>query len=966
MKRLYVYFLLIILFCPGFLFGEGTWSVFPAPSANFIYDHNGYIWVGSTNILYQYDLKNEEWNPKYNFNYIYVLFQASDETIWVGNRGGVSSIQGDTVINYIIGDGEKSERYWLITEAPDGTIWVGATGGISSFDGSSWIFIGRDQGYPFSQCSGIVCDLEGGVWVTAHSYGAARYYNNEWTKKVDLILKKVYKPYISPDGAIWISADDGAICFKDGLWNEYSEKEGLHVDRVSGYYFPENGNVWLGTSEGIFIFDGVSFNLFSEDIETRYRYASNFQNGEDSELWMSTNRGIVIYNPDVQPLTIQQPSETEYVERYETVTFTWDEYPGATSYEIEFSLDGIFMNPETFSLDTNTFSQDINSSYPISSPYFWRVRPLFQDNGGYWSNPRYIYTIKEIPDIFSPDNNLYVESMDNITFKWRSIPDISFYELAISEDVNFSGCEIYSVTDTTYILNVDKINMNMESHYWCVRAIYEEKPGDWSVVRTFYTHTTGAWEKYARDRMILIDTKYHDGTIWLCTEMGLYRYDTTINELNEVPLDGTLSRTGLTSLAVGNDGTIWVGSTTGLCRYDGSGWEMIIKDNGLSYYNIRAVDIDSSGNVWCVSETALNKFDGDSWISYDLPTVTEINSMKVTPSGDIWVGSDGWVGMFSDGIWKKITSDISNVNDIECSQEGSVWIGSECSNYLAKYTKGKLEFYDPNSRRLSLKPVIDSLHKAGYTRVEDSFYVLQGDSTKYIRSVTVRDDGVVFNGIRYGISYFDGQDWILIPSQNILIPAGYSADFYWKFENISGIAVCGNNRTWGIFDNGVICELIDGYFEYRTMLSTLPTDYIRVIEFDVKNTLWLGTINMGVLKYDGSEWINISLADGLPFLDIQHMRTGLADDIWVARTSGEYHKTGYLSYIQGDDVVENYDFLDTQFTCLSILPDRTLYGGTSDKGIITIKDDTVETITTEKGLLSNSIFDIEASQSGEI
>ncbi|RLA38396.1 MAG: regulator [Gammaproteobacteria bacterium] len=101
----------------------------------------------------------------YNPNYVFSLYVAPDDTIWVGTwGGGVSHFDGERWSNLTVADGLAGNIVYSIAQTPDGALWFGTHRGLSRFDGERWQTIDRRDGLLENNVYTLTVSEDGDLW----------------------------------------------------------------------------------------------------------------------------------------------------------------------------------------------------------------------------------------------------------------------------------------------------------------------------------------------------------------------------------------------------------------------------------------------------------------------------------------------------------------------------------------------------------------------------------------------------------------------------------------------------------------------------------------------------------------------------------------------------------------------------------------------------------------------------------
>ena len=516
------------------------------------------------------------------------------------------------------------------------------------------------------------------------------------------------------------------------------------------------------------------------------------------------------------------------------------------------------------------------------------------------------------------------------------------------------------------------------------------------------------------------------GTVWLGTEAGLASYDgNTI--VTYGPGDGA-ARGGVRSLLVDADGRLWAGhldggitvvhnarirsfrpsdqmnaGITGIAQ-DGNGriwlatagqgvWSVTLEadaftaerlnDTGLREKLLGATKLKDGSICFVVVGGGIVKLNGNSVQPMALPGVPEAlapTSFFQASDGALWVGTDGG-GAFripaSGGSSKRF--DPSNGMPsaiVYCfgeDAEGQIWIGT-VDGGAVKVGKDGLQVFDQR----------------------------RGLHSTFVRCITRDREGNLLIGTNdSGLDIFKGERFVSIGDTDGLVDPQVWA----VLEDRQG-------RTW-FGTNGGILVWNNGEGNSRTETITmqqgrLTTNFIRHLREDDKGTIWIGTDNGGLLRYDtrtGKAVYDIELSGGLAENKVTALELGQTGELWVGGLNGVRRylpgsgtvPTVYTKEegLAGDHVLAIYRAKDgiiwvgstvsgitridngqakvvdlgKSFTATAFVEDseERLWVGTEGQGIIVLKDGKeVQRFTLQEGLLSNTIKALVTDSRGQV
>ena len=298
--------------------------------------------------------------------------------------------------------------------------------------------------------------------------------------------------------------------------------------------------------------------------------------------------------------------------------------------------------------------------------------------------------------------------------------------------------------------------------------------------------------------------------------------------------------------------------------------------DGLVDDNVTCGTYQGNGILWFGTQNGISKFDGVNWTNFTTFTDSNlisntITAIKITNNGDLWVGTDFGLCKYADSVWTCFTTSDGLGDDrikyIEQSADGRIWIGEYDG----------LSIYDGSNW------------------------------TTYNLS-----DGLPFGGIQY-ITFDNNDDawlgsgfggFIHFDHTNFTV---YNANDGLLNNIVNGIAIDSQNKKWvgsssgiSIFDNQNLWEK-----NYTMMYLLPPPDTLNPVMdlvFDSQNLLWVGIyvdylLDGGVAMYNGYNWVDFNMSDGLIGPVISDLIIDDQDQVWVATSSGISKITEVPAYL---------------------------------------------------------------------
>lgn len=372
-------------------------------------------------------------------------------------------------------------------------------------------------------------------------------------------------------------------------------------------------------------------------------------------------------------------------------------------------------------------------------------------------------------------------------------------------------------------------------------------------------------------------------------------------------------------------GYIWVSSFNGLMRFDGNTFDIFnsdvlpeLKSNGFS-----TIAEDNDGNIYFGTLTSgLIKYDGNSFSLFKIDSSfsKSITAIGVDSKRNIWVGAQNnalyTLDAASEQFAIKEDTLLQNVtvSGILETDGGDIW--------FATASKGILVYSNNQFSKLPSK-------------------VLQIKCLKeYEKTIFVGSSNGVY-------SYENGKLEVIKGTE------GYFVNY---MEHDRG------GNLWVATETGLIRVTSSGNVEYLTEADGIPSRQISSLLFDSEDNIWLSTKRGGLVVLRKSNFINISLENGLssPFVNT------------IAKIQGEVmaigSDNGNIDLVINDDisqmsVKENL----TNVSIKNILQDRqgNIWLATY-KGVLKINGRTEQLLTINDGMPSNNPRCIFEDDSGNI
>ena len=284
--------------------------------------------------------------------------------------------------------------------------------------------------------------------------------------------------------------------------------------------------------------------------------------------------------------------------------------------------------------------------------------------------------------------------------------------------------------------------------------------------------------------------------------------------------------------------------------------------DGLISDFVECIAADVNDNIWFGTSVGIQKFDGTNWITYTTADGLVNDNVKVitaASNGNIWVGTDFGSSQFDGTSW--VTYDNTNglnssqVKSIDEDVNGGIWVG----------TNQGVSYFDGNAWESYSSP---DLHWSG---VNATAFDSNGDKW--------------FASPLGGITHFDGADFTYYDTANGLLS-----------QYVTDILVDNNDNKWVGTSSGMsVLNTSNAAFTHHTQMYLLPPpdtlNPVVDIKMDSYGRIWtviyVGYLSEGgVAMWDGIQWIDFDVTDGLIGPNVKGLTLDSQDNVWIATSTG--------------------------------------------------------------------------------
>ncbi len=442
-----------------------------------------------------------------------------------------------------------------------------------------------------------------------------------------------------------------------------------------------------------------------------------------------------------------------------------------------------------------------------------------------------------------------------------------------------------------------------------------------------------------------------------------------VQQFRNFSAENGLSQSVVLSIAQDNMGYLWVATEVGLNRFDGFGFTPFYRESGLPSNRVNVVRKDNDGVLWVGTDMGLARWNGRY---FETPAVADtlsglsVLSVFQDSKKRLWVGTDGAGVWLIDGgtvkAYKTANGIAGNrVRDVDESVDGTIWIGTR---------EGLSAIYGNGSIR--------------------NWTVKEGLPDDKIRSLTFRADGNLWIGTRTGVA---------VMQKNTIVKT-YSAIDGLANDLVKEIIFDLFDRAWIVTEEG-FSILHNDIFANFGLEDGFGSSIFNTVFEDDEGNVWIGTFGAGIFRYLGDRFETLRAPNPLPDnmvtairkdgdrlwvstygggiaeiwtggSRIWNMSSGLVDervfdlhvepngDLWVATRNG-------INIISGGQLRDLSIGTGLPFRIIRTItpdPDGSLWFGTDGGGLIHLRNDQFENITTTEGLIHNTVRAVKFDRNG--
>ncbi len=287
-------------------------------------DRDGTLWVVSTHVFQVRDDVAVPWSyPKLEPLHARNIFRDRSGALWIGTDGdGLIRIRDGKILRLTVNDGLVNNFIRVITQGRDGSMWFGTDEGVSHWIGHRFVNYRMTSGLSYFSTRALIQDRDGDIWIGTdrglnHLHNGAFIYD---AATAALRQEKVWSIDQDAEGGLWFGTrSNGLYRWKRGRLTHYTTAQGLASNSIYQIVEDRKDGLWLSGPNGISLLRrkeldelatdptrhlALTLYSVSDQVETTQIYGgrqpSGCSDGADG-VWFPSNAGPIHIAQETTP-----------------------------------------------------------------------------------------------------------------------------------------------------------------------------------------------------------------------------------------------------------------------------------------------------------------------------------------------------------------------------------------------------------------------------------------------------------------------------------------------------------------------------------------------------------------------------------------------------------------------------------------------------------------------------------------
>ena len=427
-----------------------------------------------------------------------------------------------------------------------------------------------------------------------------------------------------------------------------------------------------------------------------------------------------------------------------------------------------------------------------------------------------------------------------------------------------------------------------------------------------------------------------DGSIWFGKQTGAGRWDGT-TFLNFSRTNGFTDGRVLCACQC-PAGVLWFGTDgDGAYRYNGRSFQHFTKAHGLAGDSVYAIHRDTDGVLWFATSEGVSRYNAEGFVNLtpdDGLITPKITSILRDENGLLWFGSPG-------GLWRYDETTFSSfsmadglasnaANAAFRSSDGTVWIG--LNGGVIHFDGERLVSLTAAS---GLSGIVDGITQTADGRL---WFATEAFGTWPLW---------VSDGVQ--CTRPDGDGWAVVANPYGLI--GQNMD------------VGPDGTLWFALEKDLF-HFHSGKVERIGLKAQGLTNYISALHCDAKGTVWIGILNEGLARYDGSR---LSPFTSASLRDIFAISSDPDGTVWIRTPRGLtcLRGTNFFNITNAQELLAG-NYIETPIHRAIYRDRRGVHWFSTRHGVIRHYDSVWSSLDERDGLAGNNSAGIAEDVQGAI